>query len=793
MPQWMGYAAAVAASVVAALISWPLQTPTSGVPLYLAFSPAVFVAAVVGGTGPGMLATVLSALIANLLFIERGNHLQLATTAQAIRLGLFLATNFAISALAGRFRMKSAMVRQNEARLRKFIDEAPVAIAMFDTELRYLAASRRWLSTFQLVGQQVIGRSHYEVNPDLPERWKQVHRRCLAGAVERADEDLFERADGRRQWVRWEARPWYIHSPQSKVVSPESGVERSLVEDAGTAPGEVGGIVIFTEDITARVEATEALRQSEERFHTMADAMPQLAWMARADGYLFWFNRRCYEYTGATLEQLEGWGWQSVVDPKVLPKVLEKWRRSLATGEPYDMQSRLRGADGCFRPVLTRALPLKDKEGKVALWLATATDITELQEAKEALRQSEERFRTLIEQAPTPIGMSRNGIILYVNQKFLETFGSQNADDYIGRPITEHWAPESQAIIAERVPQRSLGSREPAIFEGEAQRKDGSRFPAHVASTTVDLPDGPASLAFITDITERKRLQERLEEAVEERTTKLHEALAELEYMSYSMVHDMRAPLRAMHSFAGLVQHECADSLPPSALDYLKRIRDASHRLDRLLTDALNYNKLVRESPTLGPIELGSMLQGLVQTYPNLQSPAADITIELTDLVVLGNESLLTQCFGNLLDNAVKFVAPGVHARVRIWAEAVHSPQSTVQIPASEAQRPEPAVLNSEIKNQKSKIKNPTVRIWVEDNGIGIPKGSQRNIFLMFQRMHHEKEYPGTGIGLAIVSKAVERMGGRISLDSEPGKGTRFCVELSQAGPQSQESLQSAA
>jgi signal transduction histidine kinase len=237
------------------------------------------------------------------------------------------------------------------------------------------------------------------------------------------------------------------------------------------------------------------------------------------------------------------------------------------------------------------------------------------------------------------------------------------------------------------------------------------------------------------------------------------------------MVHDMRAPLRAMQSFAGLMQQDCPDCMRPPALDYLNRIRKASTRLDRLITDALNYNKVVRENLPVEPVDLGRLLRGMVQTYPNLHPPAADITIELTDLVVLGNPSLLTQCFGNLLDNAVKFVAPGVHPRVRIWAEAVESPQST-------ARRPEPAVASSTIKNQKSKIENPAVRIWVEDNGIGIPKEAQGRMFKMFQRMHRENEYTGTGIGLTIVKKAVERMGGQISLDSEPGKGSRFCVEL---------------
>jgi signal transduction histidine kinase len=136
----------------------------------------------------------------------------------------------------------------------------------------------------------------------------------------------------------------------------------------------------------------------------------------------------------------------------------------------------------------------------------------------------------------------------------------------------------------------------------------------------------------------------------------------------------------------------------------------------------------------------------MVQTYPNLQG--ADIRVEFADLLVLGNESLLTQCFGNLLDNAVKFVAEGVKPQVRVWTE--------------------PSTIDEQ----------PATSICIDDNGIGIPKAAQERIFRMFQRMHPETEYPGTGIGLAIARKAVERMNGRISLESEPGKGTRFQIEL---------------
>jgi signal transduction histidine kinase len=267
-----------------------------------------------------------------------------------------------------------------------------------------------------------------------------------------------------------------------------------------------------------------------------------------------------------------------------------------------------------------------------------------------------------------------------------------------------------------------------------------------------------------------------LERKVEERTAKLREAMAELEHMSYSMVHDMRAPLRAMQSFAGMMQEQCGDCRRSPGLDYLRRIREASNRLDRLVTDALNYNKVVREIPPLTPVDLGRLLRGMVQTYPNLQPPAADITIDFAELVVLGNESLLTQCFGNLLDNAVKFVAQGVKPRVRVWAE-----EKVVSERVSESVSEKTGTHSLTHSLTDSLTDPPTgsrVCIWVEDNGIGIPKDAQEKIFRMFQRMHRESEYPGTGIGLTIVKKAVERMNGHICLDSEPGKGTRFCIEL---------------
>ena len=156
-------------------------------------------------------------------------------------------------------------------------------------------------------------------------------------------------------------------------------------------------------EIAARKQAEQSLRESETRFRTMANAIPQLAWIAKADGYLFWYNQRRYDYTGSTPEQMKGWGWQRVHDPEVLPGVLEQWRRSIATGEPFDMIFPLRGADGVFRPFLTRVMPLKDEQGRVRQWFGTNTDVSEQKRVEEALRQSEEQLTMHFENTPLAV------------------------------------------------------------------------------------------------------------------------------------------------------------------------------------------------------------------------------------------------------------------------------------------------------------------------------------------------------------------------------------------------------
>jgi signal transduction histidine kinase len=181
--------------------------------------------------------------------------------------------------------------------------------------------------------------------------------------------------------------------------------------------------------------------------------------------------------------------------------------------------------------------------------------------------------------------------------------------------------------------------------------------------------------------------------------------------------------------------------------ELLQRISSSAVRLDGLIQDILKYSRVAREPIDLHPINVEDLVRGIMQDYPGLQPPNADIEVQTPLGEVKANEAFLTQCISNLLSNAVKFVKPGGQAKVRVWSEQL----------------------------------DHQVRLWFEDNGIGIAPYARRRIFGIFQRLHPAKEYGGTGIGLAVVKKAAERMGGKVGLESTPGKGSKFWLELPRA------------
>jgi signal transduction histidine kinase len=263
------------------------------------------------------------------------------------------------------------------------------------------------------------------------------------------------------------------------------------------------------------------------------------------------------------------------------------------------------------------------------------------------------------------------------------------------------------------------------------------------------------------DVTEQRAAEEQLRQAhssleqrVAERTGELRATVADLEAFSYSLSHDMRAPIRAMQGYAVLLKGILNDRLTPQTTEFLQRIMQSAERLDMLVQDVLKYSRLARAPVALKPVSLQPLVENILNDFPTLMPSMAKIDIQQPLPSVYGHEAFVGQALSNLLTNAVKFVPKGQNPYVRLWAET--TVRGTGQ-------------------------GDSWVRIWVGDNGVGISPEDQKRIFRIFERVYPKEQYEGTGIGLAIVQKAVERMGGRVGVQSAPGEGSKFWIELRQA------------
>jgi PAS domain S-box-containing protein len=484
------------------------------------------------------------------------------------------------------------------------LELAPVLVRDLDGTIRRWNEGSRALYGWSAA--EAVGRvSHELLATEFPEPLAAIDERLLRQGIW-SGELIHRRKDGERLVV---ASLWTLRRGEP-----------------GGAPDTV---VEVNTDVTARRRAEAALRESEARFRMMADSIPQLAWMAQADGWIYWYNRRWYDFTGTTLEEMEGWGWRRVHHPEHIDRVVERFRRSLASGEPWEDTFPLRGRDGGYRWFLSRALPVRDAEGRVAMWFGTNTDITERLEAEAEVR----------------------------------------------------------------------------------------------------------------------RLSATLERRVEERTRQLAEANQELQDFAYSVSHDLRAPLRTMQGFSRALLEDCADGLDEIGRDYARRIIAGATRLDELIRDLLAYSRVTREEIELRPVSLDKTADDvLAQLRGPIAEAGASVEAARPLGSMLGHPAILTQALSNLVGNALKFVPAGIPPRVAIRSE--------------------------------SRDGGRRLRLWVEDNGIGIAPEHRERIFQVFQRLHGVAEYAGTGIGLAIVRKGIERLGGAVGVESETGVGSRFWIEL---------------
>ncbi len=666
----------------------------------------------------------------------------------------------------------------------------------------------------------------------------------------------------------------------------------------------------------------EALRESEERFHAMLNGIPQLAWMAEADGHIFWYNQGWYEYTGTTSEEMAGWGWKSVHDPAFLPKVLEKWTASIAQGTAFEMEFPLRAADGGFGTFLTRIVPLKDPDGRVVRWFGTNTDISEraraeqrlaelarelsrraeeLASSREALEAQTAMFKLVLasmgegliaadlegcflifndaahdlmgrgpEDLPTEQWTSHykvflpDGITPYppdrlplvrairgesVQVELIVQSSEARSMDVTARPlrdargnlcggvavlrdVTERKRREEELVQQAQELLRSRQALETqtlmlqsvldSMVEGLVAADENGKFilwnpaaekivglsaanvppeewSAHYSTYLPDMvtlfpPEqnpllrairGEVSTALMflrnpafnraawiesngaplrdkdgvvrggvvafRDITQRKadeleiwKLNEHLEQRIVERTAQLEAANKELEAFSYSVAHDLRAPLRHIDGFSRILAEQLGGSLDKDAQHYLESIQDSTRNMGNMVDEMLNLSRVARMELNLQVTGLSSLVEEVLKDLePELKD--RDIEWKIAGLPFVECDPILAkQVFVNLLSNAVKFT------RTR--------PRAIIEV----GQR--------DVDGQSA--------IYIRDNGVGFSMKYSNKLFGVFQRLHRQEDFEGTGVGLATVQRIVQKHGGRVWAEAELNTGATFYFTL---------------
>jgi PAS domain S-box-containing protein len=361
-------------------------------------------------------------------------------------------------------------------------------------------------------------------------------------------------------------------------------------------------------------------------------------------------------------------------------------------------------------------------------------------------KRAEQRFQAAIESSPSGMVLTNSsGIIMFVNRETERLFG-YTRKELLGKSI--------EILVPERFRSKHPAYREEFFhhpstrFMGAGRdlygvRKDGVEIPLEIGLNPIETDEGLLVLSAIVDISERKRSEAALRRTAEE----LQRSNQELEQFAYVASHDLQEPLRMINGFLKLLESRYNAQLDEKGRTYIEYAVQGSDRMSQLINDLLEYSRVQRKQPRQEPVDLNSAIQ---RAMANLQASVQESGTILSQdplPVVQGNPTQLAQLFQNLVGNAIKFRRKGTTPQIAI----------------------------------KCRQQEDHWVISVQDNGIGIPPEHREKVFAIFQRLHGRKEYPGTGIGLAICKKIIEQHGGRIWVDSQQGEGSTFFFTLPKA------------
>lgn len=626
-------------------------------------------------------------------------------------------------------------LQASEHKLQLLIKYAPMAVAMLDRDMRYMAHSDRWLSDYGLNEKSLVGRSHYEVFPEIPERWKQVHRRCLQGATETSDDDSFVRSDGRREYLRWTIHPWR------------------------DADGRIGGLVVLSEVITARKEAELELARSRETLAVLNRRLSQAQRIARmgyfmcdlADGTVEW-SAELYRVFGVTRDHIP----HSLED--CVSQFVHPDDREMVTAKMGEIET---GNSGAFdfrivQPVShePRVLHLECEaimgaDGKLERIFGTVQDITEQQQREERLRASESTMRILVQHAPEAI------LIYDVDaHRFVEA--NPLAERLMGLTREQILNIDPLTTVEPKLPEGILlTDAAPAIIRRvlrgatETQRlivrhTSGEKIETEVRLVRLPSADRRLIRGSLIDIRERRSLEEQLRQA---------QKMDAMGKLAGGVAHDFNNLLTAIKGFAGYAAEAVRDR--PETLRDLQEVLKAAEKAERLTSQLLTFSRRQSISPRVLVInavveDMGKMLRRLLgediayetQLAPDLWPTRID-------------EGALSQVLVNLAVNARDAMPQGGRLLIRTHNQAVEAPTSTWPVASSTGD---------------------WVVLEVRDWGTGMPPEVAERVFEPF--FTTKERGKGTGLGLPTCYGIVRQAGGHIEVHSHPGEGTKVRIFL---------------
>jgi PAS domain S-box-containing protein len=657
-------------------------------------------------------------------------------------------------------------LRHNERKYRNIFENAVEGIYQSTPEGRLLSANPAMAAIHGydspeefIAGIQDIASQLY-VDPNRRVEFKRLMKEH--GTV-RGFESQVRRKDGRAIWVS--ANAWAVRGPGGKVLRYEGTVE----------------------DITERKRAQAAVEQGERLYRETIEAAGAVPYYRNA-------VTGVYDFMGAGIEALTGYSrgqftpqvWESMAREVVLfgemtGLPMEKATRGFWHGDfkRTRVDYRVVTRDGAERWIADAAVPVLDERGQVAGSLGLLQDITERKRVQAALEQQRHLTDSLLASSPDFIYFKdREGRFLRVNPALAAHHGLRDPQEAVGKRDADFYPP-TKAERFRRDEEEILRTGQPIVDrEEDVTVREGQTV--HVSTTKLPLRDAAGALVGIVgisrDITRRKvaedeirRLNETLEQRVKERTAELEAVNKELESFSYSVSHDLRAPLRGINGFANILAEDYGKKLDDEGRRVLGTIRDETRRMDQLIADLLAFSRLGRQEMRRSEVDMAALAQQAFNEC-RAQANGRDIRFKLPPLPsAQGDASLLAHVWSNLISNAVKYTRPRPVSEIEVGVLETGSDDEMDRSLSSIA--PAPALPGSPAATR-------AVTYYIRDNGVGFDMAYVGRLFGVFQRLHSDADFEGTGVGLALVQRIVERHGGCVWAESAPGKGAAFYFTL---------------